>query len=78
MIYNDPVKLESHPESEVATMKKNFSILLFFTSEKKLQKILISWTRRELNPRPLRCERNDLPLIYEPKNETISENNLDI
>ncbi len=36
------------------------------------------WTRRELNPRPLRCERNDLPLIYEPKNEMISENNLDI
>lgn len=24
------------------------------------------WTRRDLNPRPLRCERNDLPLIYEP------------
>ena len=21
---------------------------------------------RDLNPRPLRCERNDLPLIYEP------------
>ena len=24
------------------------------------------WTRRDLNPRPLRCERSDLPLIYEP------------
>gem|GEM_PF-4177132 len=27
---------------------------------------VIKWTRRDLNPRPLRCERNDLPLIYEP------------
>ncbi len=26
------------------------------------------WTRRDLNPRPLRCERSDLPLIYEPEN----------
>ena len=24
------------------------------------------WTWRDLNPRPLRCERNDLPLIYKP------------
>ncbi len=45
---------------------------------KTYKKNFTSWTRRELNPRPLRCERNDLPLIYEPKNETISENNLDI
>jgi hypothetical protein len=27
---------------------------------------IFKWTRRDLNPRPLRCERNDLPLIYEP------------
>src|SRR3989338_464467 len=26
----------------------------------------IQWTRRESNPRPLRCERSDLPLIYVP------------
>jgi hypothetical protein len=44
----------------------------------KMLKKIKTWTRRELNPRPLRCERNDLPLIYEPKNEMISENNLDI
>ena len=25
-----------------------------------------SWTWRDSNPRPLRCERNDLPLIYKP------------
>ena len=24
------------------------------------------WTRRDLNPWPLRCKRSDLPLIYEP------------
>lgn len=29
---------------------------------KKIQK----WTRRDLNPRHLRCERSYLPLIYEP------------
>ena len=26
--------------------------------------IKTTWTRRDLNPRPLRCERSDLPLIY--------------
>ncbi len=29
------------------------------------------WTRRDLNPRPLRCERNDLPLIYAPARDEI-------
>src|SRR5512145_2925403 len=24
------------------------------------------WTRRDLNPWPSRCKRDDLPLIYEP------------
>ncbi len=28
--------------------------------------LLELWTRRDSNPRPLRCERNDLPLIYRP------------
>jgi hypothetical protein len=27
------------------------------------------WTWRDSNPRPLRCERNDLPLIYKPEKE---------
>ena len=26
------------------------------------------WTRRDLNPWPSRCKRDDLPLIYEPFN----------
>ncbi len=30
------------------------------------QTITNEWTRRDLNPRPLRCERSDLPLIYRP------------
>src|SRR3990170_797313 len=29
---------------------------------------IYKWTRRDSNPRPLRCERNDLPLIYRPGN----------
>ena len=33
-------------------------------SQKRFEKK--KWTRRDLNPRPLRCERSDLPLIYEP------------
>jgi hypothetical protein len=56
----------------------SWSAKLAWSDKNGGQNPAIKWTRRELNPRPLRCERNDLPLIYEPKNERISENNLDI
>ena len=40
---------------------------LFFTGfDSTIYKLKIAWTWRDSNPRPLRCERNDLPLIYKP------------
>ena len=45
-----------------------------------IKKTTEKWTWRDLNPRPLRCERNDLPLIYKPATSHIGARmrNLDL
>ncbi len=63
-------KLLDNTVSELRTVTPHNMILI---SEKKEEQ----WTRRDLNPRPLRCERSDLPLIYEPKDRR-SEYDLDV
>ena len=37
------------------------------TDFKRQENSYFPWTWRDSNPRPLRCERNDLPLIYKPE-----------
>ena len=50
-------------DSAVSELRKVTPRSLVLISQKNGEE----WTRRDLNPRLLRCERSDLPLIYEPK-----------
>ncbi len=60
-------------DNAVSELRKVTPHNLVLISEKSEEE----WTRRDLNPRPLRCERSDLPLIYEPR-DMRSEYDLDI
>ncbi len=54
--------------------KQTFFLMKIFGKKQKAKNIVknycvkTEWTRRDLNPRHLRCERSYLPLIYEPGN----------